>query len=243
MPTHRAKKTYLPPKTDGLFTVRDSLKDGGKVWGHNLSYTDATKLKEEVTGSRRSRSARLEPQEGMAATFLGEFGDGTHRSESPRTSAPTKPMYGGGGGGTGGIADLKVGETTLELAKQAALRAAAPIAAAAQARASAQRPAPLPPPDAVDIDIPDGDNEYLDDDDIAGLLGEVGGSATSEDIKRAHAQAESDWKASDAKMRDLERKRMPIPDELVAYVGRVPEGYAKGDGGLWSPSAPAPQAA
>lgn len=248
MPTHRPKKPYVPPKTDGTFIVRDSMKDGGTVWGRHLFHAEAVKLKEQVTGSRKSRSARIEPEH-----YLGpvdpQFEVTEVKAETPRTSAPTQPMFGGagyvGGGSSGGTIVIKPGETTLEQAREAALRAAAPVAAAAQARANIPpRTAPLPlPPPAPEVDIPDGDNEYLDDDDIASLLGEVGGNPTSEDVKRAHAQAEADWKASDVKMKDLESKRMPIPNELVTYVGRVPEGYAKGDGGIWSPSGPAPHAA
>lgn len=50
-----------------LYRVRDKhLPDKpGRVWGEHLSLADARKLKERVTGSGKSRTARLEPMEAV----------------------------------------------------------------------------------------------------------------------------------------------------------------------------------
>lgn len=51
------KKAPLDPNV--LYRVRD--REWAKLWGENLSLTDATKLKEQVVTSKKSNTARLEP--------------------------------------------------------------------------------------------------------------------------------------------------------------------------------------
>ncbi len=83
-----------------LYRVRD--KDWAELWGENLTHEQATKLKEQVVGSRRSKTARVEdmavpPPDWWVQTHGGQQGSlgAASETESAEVSAPaaTKTAY------------------------------------------------------------------------------------------------------------------------------------------------------
>lgn len=49
--------------TDERYRLRDTHKLGGTIWGEDLTEAEALKLKEEVAGSGKSRSLKVEPMD------------------------------------------------------------------------------------------------------------------------------------------------------------------------------------
>jgi hypothetical protein len=76
-PARSVIQAKTPPDKSILYRVRDrhaDLGDGeqpisGHVWGENLTWDEATILKEQVVGQKKSRTARLEP---MSVSLPGQ---------------------------------------------------------------------------------------------------------------------------------------------------------------------------
>ncbi len=97
--THHARPPDVEHANE-LFRVRDKHEyedQPGKLWGENLTYADATKLKNEVCGTRKSRTARLEPMsvampEGEPARARalpkGDLASSPPRRRFPRADVP-----------------------------------------------------------------------------------------------------------------------------------------------------------
>lgn len=159
-----------------LFRVRD--KDWENLWGENLSFAEATKLKETVCGRGKSRTARVEDMTVPPPDW--------YQPATP-AAAPEDPQ----------LAD----------ARRKALAAARPAAAAAQARhdnyaardrsspAAAKRVAKpvltvLPEVPVISTELPEiGDDveDAIGDADVSDLM--VGGDIpSSEDVARVKAK-------------------------------------------------------
>jgi hypothetical protein len=56
------------------YRVRDknTSKGPGTVWGENLTYAEATHLKEVLCGSNKSMTARVEPMDSLPAAVLAD---------------------------------------------------------------------------------------------------------------------------------------------------------------------------
>lgn len=205
-PIHRARGKAVETH-EGLFRVRDNHQSGGHVWGENLSWDDANKLKEKVVGSRKSRTALVEPM----------------NLEHAPAAEPADPY--------------------LAKAKAAAMKAATGAAAAANARHKARQPQPVkapppppPPADIDDFDLTDGetsDDDAIDDSIVQDILGDLGGAPSADDVHLANKQAEEDYKKALDELRALVIKKDPLPGELVQRVAVVPDGYVKGEDGVW----------
>lgn len=154
------------------YRVRDKNDDKkgtkGKVWGENLTMTEALKLKEQVTGSRKSTTARLELMS-VANVPVPQITDSyIVAAKKAATSAAAGP------------------------AAEAQRRADAHQAKQKLVGLVKTIVAPVVP----DFDEGDLEGTDLDPDELEALLGDDA-PPTAEDIEHARLAAESEAKATD----------------------------------------------
>jgi len=148
------RTTSLEDEVAGkLFRVRD--RDWTTVWGEDLSWDDAVKLKESVVGRRKSTTARVESMDIERPQHLGgDVSAAPTRGADQRSPALSAPE--------------------LRAAYNAGLAAAREAANAAQKRAdalAASRP-PATTPTVPFMDAPEGDPGTLSAGEIDDLLGD-----------------------------------------------------------------------
>ena len=219
-------KVPLAQATEGKrYRVRD--KDWAALWGEDLPYYEAIKLKDQVVGSRQSKTARVEEMTvEEPAWFVAARAQAEADLENPPPPEEPPPP-----------------DPQLELLRAKALAASQAEAVKAQARADAARakalarpvprdktvapavfratsiprdktikveprrtdPAPLaeePEPMDSPLKVAMEPEELPDDllglDDLSDIMGDVGGGASEADIARAKAERDAEIAAKKA---------------------------------------------
>ena len=178
-----------------LYLVRDKDHGDGRpvLWGRDLPYPAASRLKEETAGRRLSKTVQVEEQTEANAHYRALPID--PRSSYRATGAPMAPV-------AYDPEDLATPVDPGIAAAQAAARAAvAPIAAAANARASAPPKVVIPPealkPPAMPelpADIAEGEDPPIDPEELDALLN-ASDLPGAEDLAQAHADVPDDLTA------------------------------------------------
>lgn len=188
------------------YRVRD--KDWVRVWAQDLSYAEAEHVLSDVTGSQRSRTARIEdmtvgPTPQMTPAERTETGEevyvvdaGTPKAPAPRAPKPTpRPIPVRQATATFGHAANDPQLASL----QAGARNAAQVAAiAAQKRRDDLEQADALRAKAAQIEAMLEGEDALDEEQIQGILDEVGVLPSDDEIAAAHANGVNDPTDSDA---------------------------------------------
>lgn len=197
-----------------LFRVRD--KDWERVWGENMTYADAHKLKETVCGQNKSRTARVEPMSVEPPDwYQAEVASGN--TADPELAALRAPAV--------SAAKKAAAEANVRHAVAAAKDRSAP-AGAKRVSVLANKPAELPKVPVVSTVAPEDDEEdfVVNADEVNGLGASLAegqrDQPTAEDLARAKAKRDAD-------AREAAASRPKVPPKTPALVARAKELYAE----------------
>jgi hypothetical protein len=207
-PSKHAPTAYhqqpLDESTAGqLFRVRD--KDWDAVYGENLTWADAQKLKEAVVTRGKSRTARLENMDVPPPDWY----------ESPTPTAADRPVVAARNSPAPDpqrdALRRKALATSAQTAREANARRdrSSPAAAARTARIAPMPPVPVV--STIDPEDVDPDDPNIDTGDISELMAHGGDQPSEVDLTRAKADRDREDAEITAKASGLYEAHVPAP--------------------------------